>query len=176
MKLIRSASGRRTRATPVRTECVRPESFSSMWRASSVERGLPKMWPSSATSVSAATMMAGPTERAATSSALALARRKTRSWADSPGYGVSSMAEETTAKRNPAASRISARRGEAEASTSFMGSRREEYYSESALTACAVVQWEGPGGQARLFDSTSGPSSDDNGFLIFAEEAAEGIG
>src|SRR6266403_315183 len=64
--------------------------------------------------------MAGPTARAATSSAFASARRWTRSWADSPGTGVSSTAEDITVKVKPAARKISARRGEAEARMSFV--------------------------------------------------------
>jgi len=43
----------------VTTACVRPESFSSIRRASSEVRGLPKIWPSSVTSVSAAITIDG---------------------------------------------------------------------------------------------------------------------
>src|SRR5580704_16872667 len=78
------------------------------------------MRPSRVTTVSAARMMAGPTARAAASSALASAKRWTRSLGDSPGMGVSSTAEETTTKEKPASWRISARRGDVEARMSFM--------------------------------------------------------
>ncbi len=118
--LRRSASGRRTSVTPVSTECVRPESFASIWRASSLVRGLPNTCPSSTTSVSAAITMAGPTARAETSSALASASLCTSSAGDSPAIGVSSTAEDSTVKDIPASCRISARRTEAEARISFM--------------------------------------------------------
>jgi hypothetical protein len=65
-------------------------------------------------------MIAGPTARAATSSALAVASRCTNSWGGSPGMGVSSTAEESTVKEKPALRRISARRSEAEARMSFI--------------------------------------------------------
>src|SRR6266436_4538120 len=119
-KLRRSASGNRTSVTPVSTECVRPESFVSICRASSLVRGLPNTWPSSTTSVSAAMMMAGPNARAATNSALASASRCTSSAGDSPAIGVSSTAEESTVKNSPASCRTSARRVEAEARINFM--------------------------------------------------------
>src|SRR5204863_8067681 len=138
-----------------------------MWRASSAERGLPKMRPSRVTSVSAPRTMAWPTARAATSSALATARRSTRTWAASPWYGVSSMEEDITVNENPASRRISARRTEAEARMSFIGnpgiSGVEEYYSVSAVRACAGVQ-------------RNKRASDDHGFPVFAEDAAEGVG
>src|SRR5882762_11213141 len=54
------------------------------------------------------------------------------------------MAEESTENEKPASCRISARRTEAEARMSFMVnpgiSGGEEYYSASAVTACALVQ------------------------------------
>src|SRR5579859_7470983 len=109
-----------------------------MWRASSAERGLPKTRLSRETTVSAAITMAGPTARAATSSALASARRWTRSLGDSPEKGVSSTAEDMMMKEKPASWRISARREEAEARINFM--------------------------------------SDDDRFLIFAEDASERVG
>src|SRR6202158_5459689 len=127
----------RTSVTPVRTECARPESCSSMWRASSVERGLFRMRPSRSTTVSAAMTIPGPTARAATNSALAAARRATRSCGVSPGMGVSSIAEDITVNCTPALRRISARRAEEEARISFMDTLREEYYRADAKTACA---------------------------------------
>lgn len=96
------------------------------------------MRPSRATVVSAAITIAGPTARAAMSSALASARRWTI-WAGvSFGKGVSSTAADMTLKEKPASRKISARRGEAEARMSRM--------------------------------------SDDDGLLVFAEDAAEGVG
>src|SRR5258706_7101440 len=60
------------------------------------------------------------------------------------------MAEESTVKEKPASWRISARRTDADARISFMGNPGgEEYYSKK---------------------------SDDHGFLVFAEDAAEGVG
>src|SRR5215831_13235839 len=131
----RSTSGNRISATPVVTEWVRPESFSSIWRASSEVRGLPITIPSKATTVSAAITMAGPTARAATSSDLAAASRRTRSVAVSPGSGVSSTAEESTVKGIPASRRTSARRGEAEARINFIGSLRPGYYTQQPAPA-----------------------------------------
>src|SRR5467141_4638819 len=60
------------------------------------------------------------------------------------------MAEESTVKEKPASWRTSARRTDADARISFMGNPGgEEYYSKK---------------------------SDDHGFLVFAEDAAEGVG
>src|SRR5713226_7127358 len=119
-KLRRSASGRRMSVTPVITECLRPASFTSMFRASSLVRGFPSTCPSSTTSVSAAMIITGPTARAETRSALASAKRCTNSCGDSPGIGVSSTAEDNATKERPASRRISARRSEAEARINFM--------------------------------------------------------
>src|SRR5258706_10576657 len=60
------------------------------------------------------------------------------------------MAEESTVKEKPASWRTSARRTDADARISFMGNPGgEEYYSKK---------------------------SDDDGLLVFAEDAAEGVG
>src|ERR1700682_2801077 len=60
------------------------------------------------------------------------------------------MEEESTVKEKPASWRISARRTDADARISFMGNPGgEEYYSKK---------------------------SDNDGFLVFAEDAAEGVG
>src|SRR6266850_7934412 len=163
MNSRRSTSGSRINETPVITVCVRPESFASIWRASSEVRGFPKIAPSNATIVSAAITIAGPTARAATSSAFASARRRTKSCGDSPGTGVSSTAEESTENCIPALRRISARRGEAEARISFMALVEEAYYSKKWPTAC-------PSGQQ------PGSISQHDGFLVFAENVPQRVG
>src|SRR6266436_3796814 len=172
-KVSRSASGRRMRATPVRTAWVRPERRSSMWRASSEDRGLPKMWPSRVTSVSAPMTMAGPAARAATSSALATARRSTRTWADSPGYGVSSTADESVVNEKPASRRISARRTDAEARMSFMTilGRNGNNTTARLRRACTSAS---PRKFIHFADAAY--ASDDDGLLVFAEHAAKGVG
>src|SRR5258708_4954424 len=48
------------RATPVKTECVRAESFSSMWRGSWGEGGLLEVWAARGDSGSAAEADGGP--------------------------------------------------------------------------------------------------------------------
>src|SRR5215813_13962343 len=154
----RSTSGRRISATPVITECVRPESFSSIWRASSVVRGFPNIAPARVTTVSAAMTIAGPTARAATSSALANASRCTISFGDSPGTGVSSTAEDKTVKGNPAERKISARRTEPEARISFMAEPLPQEYYRWNLR-----------GWTRLKNLKY------DGFLVFAKNAAQRV-
>src|SRR5215813_349613 len=154
----RSTSGRRISATPVITECVRPESFSSIWRASSVVRGFPNIAPARVTTVSAAMTIAGPTARAATSSALANASRCTVSLGDSPGTGVSSTAEDKTVKGKPAERKISARRAEPEARISFMAEPLpQEYY------------------RSNLRDWTRLKNSQDDGFLVLTKNASQRV-
>src|SRR5262249_23093329 len=123
---------------------------------SSDVRGLPRIMPSRATTVSAAMMIAGPTARAATSSTLAEARRLTRSPAVSPGNGVSSTAEESTLNGIAASRRMSARRDDEEARITSMGTPRKEYYSNSA--------------------SRRRPQQEHYRLLILAKHTAQGIG
>src|ERR1700675_1323876 len=70
------------------------------------------------------------------------------------------MAEDITLNEKPASRNISARRSEAEARINFIrGLEREDYYSASAVTACALVQpkrraiWTGDaeGNRVRFF-------------------------
>ena len=70
--------------------------------------------------MSAAITIAGPRALAATSSAFANASLRTKSCGDSAGIGVSSTAEESTENCIPAERKISARRGDADASISFI--------------------------------------------------------
>src|SRR5216684_2293561 len=49
----------------------------------------------------------------------------------------------------------------------------EEYYSARAVTACASVQ---PKRRAESGSKLPHSKSDDDGFLVFAEDAAEGVG
>src|SRR5580698_2367751 len=119
-KLRRSISGNRINATPVITEWVFPDSISNICRASSVVRGFPRICVPISTAVSAAITIAGPTDRAATSSAFASASRATIASADSLGIGVSSIADDITENAYPALCKISARRGEADANMSFV--------------------------------------------------------
>ncbi len=139
-KLRRSPSGSLTSDTPVTTECITPDSARNICRASSVVRGLPRICEPANTAVSAAITIAGPTDRAATSSAFASASRCTISGADSPGIGVSSIAEDTTANAYPALCKISARRGEAEANISLLVTVPSAYINRPTETAVRTVR------------------------------------
>src|SRR5579871_6576704 len=139
-KLRRSPSGSRIRDRPVITECVIPESDCSICRASSVVRGLPRICVPICTAVSAAITIAGPTERAATSSAFASASRCTIVSVGSPGIGVSSIADDTTTNAYPALCKISARRGEADASISLVVTIKSAYTMPATETSCAKGQ------------------------------------
>src|SRR6266496_912432 len=105
------------RQTPVTTSWARPARRASMTKASSAEPGLPRMWPSQTTSVSAAST--GSDSRRATAAAFARARRSTAAAPSSPGRSDSSSSDTTTRKLMPRSRRMRARRGEAEARTSF---------------------------------------------------------
>jgi hypothetical protein len=139
-KLRRSTSGSRINDTPVITECVIPDSNSNICRASSVVRGLPRICVPISTAVSAAITIAGPTDRAATSSALASASRATIASADSPGIGVSSIADDITENAYPAFCKISALRGEADASISLVVTTTQAYTTRPNESACAKGQ------------------------------------
>ena len=155
--LRRSMSGSWTSASPVCTACVRPESWRSIERTSSDDRGFPRIRPSSAMVVSAATMIAGPMARAATSSALASASRRTRALAASPGNGVSSTAEDSTWKCSPALRRTSARRMDADARISRMrGGPPPEYYRPSYASAASASALDQPKRRATCMAGASG--------------------
>src|SRR5260221_286401 len=91
------------------------------------------MRPSMEMTVSAAMTIAGPTARAATSSAFASARRWTCASGDSPGKGVSSTVEERTTKEKPASRRISARRVEAESGDTALFFGNEVVHADDNL-------------------------------------------
>src|SRR5580693_6593889 len=187
-KLRRSPSGNRTNETPVMTECVIPESDCSICRPSSVVRGLPRICVPISTAVSAAITIAGPTDRAATSSAFASANRATIASADSPGIGVSSIADDTTENAYPALRKISARLGEADASISLVVTTSPEYTTRRTESACAKGQEassqrnchpeRSEGSQTSTNRKTSREVAElkNDGFLVFAELLAEGVG
>jgi len=187
-KLLRSASGNRINATPVITECVFPDSISNICRASSVVRGFPRICVPINTAVSAAITMAGPIERAATSSAFASASRATIASADSLGIGVSSIADDITENAYPALCKISARRGEADANMSFVVTTIQAYTTHQTESACAKGQEassqrnchpeRSEGSQTSTNRKTSREVAElkNDGFLVFAELVAEGVG
>src|SRR5579863_4158693 len=116
-------AGNRSRKIPVSTWCVRPLSFWSISRAWAASRGLPRISPSSSTVVSAPITIrsvAASLKRAAAARAFASASRATMARAVSPGRAVSSTCVSQISNAIPASRRISARRGDADARTSFI--------------------------------------------------------
>src|SRR5580698_379740 len=144
--------------------------------ASRASAGLPRISLPTSTTVSAAMITADWCARRSESAAfssLAAATRCTYPCADSLVWRVSSTSALKTVNSMPALRRISARRGEAEARTT---SSIQTVYKRGAGVGQRQRQRHTPLRVGCRQAESLSHSSDDYGFLVFAEGAAEGVG